>query len=501
MPDTTPPFEPPSEPPGGTPPDGGDAPGAAASGVEGDQPARPLSDDPVAPGGGEPGPPGAAEPGPARSDAPGEPDPDAGTAPAGTAGAGWDDVVWSASSSPAAPDQAALPLDLPPAGAARGPVAGGAPAAVSAPPPPPSRRGTGFVVLVALVAAILGATLAAGAVWWLLDGGTGDAAPGTVTVVERVEIVSPDTGVTVAAAVARRVLPSIVTVEIADTATGNFATSGSGSGVVLSGDGLLVTNDHVVEGAARIRVVFADGRIFPADLVGTDPLTDLAVIRIAAAGLTPVEIGSSEALAIGDPAIAVGSPLGLEGGPSVTVGVVSAFERRVRTGMNSELFGMIQTDAPITRGSSGGALVDAEGRLIGITTAIGVSDVGAEGLGFAIPVELMTRITDDLISSGIASHAFLGIQGATFFEERPDGSTVPAGVLVDSVIDDTAAAAAGIEAGDIIRSFAGRPIATMEQLVVRLRFYRVGDVVDVAITRAGEDLTIRLTLMERPEDV
>jgi S1-C subfamily serine protease len=160
---------------------------------------------------------------------------------------------------------------------------------------------------------------------------------------------------------------------------------------------------------------------------------------------------------------------------------------------------MLQTDAPITRGSSGGALVDAQGRLIGITTAIGVSDVGAEGLGFAIPVELVNRIVTDLLTDGVASHAFLGIEGGTFFDEEPDGATVPSGVIVSRVIPGTAAAASGIEAGDIIRSFDGDSMVTMEQLVVRLRFYRVGDVVDVVVNRSGTDETIRLTLMERPE--
>jgi S1-C subfamily serine protease len=250
-----------------------------------------------------------------------------------------------------------------------------------------------------------------------------------------------------------------------------------------------------------VQVIFADGRTYPAEIVGGDTLTDIAVLRIDAVGLTPIELGSSEGLEIGDTAIAVGSPLGLQGGPSVTVGVVSAFDRRVRTAVDSQLFGMLQTDAPITRGSSGGALVDAEGRLIGITTAIAVSDVGAEGLGFAIPVELVTKITGDLVANGEVQHAFLGITGTTYFDEQPDGATVPSGVIVESAIDGTAAAAAGIQAGDIIRSFNGEPVVTMEQLVVELRFYSVGDVVEVEITRNGADQTIELTLLERPEGV
>lgn len=168
---------------------------------------------------------------------------------------------------------------------------------------------------------------------------------------------------------------------------------------------------------------------------------------------------------------------------------------------DAELFGMLQTDAPITRGSSGGALVDAEGRLIGITSAIGVSDVGAEGLGFAIPVEMMTRITRDILEFGHARHAFLGITGSTHFETEADGAVAPAGVEVASVLEGTAAAAAGIEVGDVIQSVDGQPVTTMDGLVVRLRFYRVGDVADLQISRDGQPLELEMSLLERPEGV
>jgi putative serine protease PepD len=349
---------------------------------------------------------------------------------------------------------------------------------------------------VGLAAGILGAGLAAGAfLLWFDRGDSGEATPQIQT-----RIIA-GTGAVQAAEVARAVLPSIVTVEVRSTTEGAFVAEASGSGVVLTADGLLVTNEHVVAGAAEVRVIFAGGRTYPAEVVGQDAVTDLAVLRIAATGLTPIALGSSENLEIGDPAIAVGSPLGLEGGPSVTVGVVSAFDRQLRTGTDEALFGLIQTDAPITRGSSGGALVDSAGRLIGITAAIGISDVGAEGLGFAIPVELMTIVTDQIIAQGRADHPFLGIKGSTYFRQEADGSTVPAGVAVDEIFKDTAAEAAGVEAGDIILSVAGEPLATMEQLVVMIRFYRVGEIVELEIDRDGIPLTIPVTLMERPEGV
>ncbi len=355
-------------------------------------------------------------------------------------------------------------------------------------------RTAGIVITSALIGAA-----SASAVFLLRD----DTVPLPSAVVERVEtqIITAEISATPAAAVAQKVLPSIVTVEIGVIDGADFIVTGSGSGVVIDVDGTLVTNEHVVGAAAAVRVVFADGRSYDAEVVGTDSLTDLAVIAIDALGLTAVELGTSVDMAIGDTAIAIGSPLGLAGGPSVTVGVLSAFDRRVRVAADVELFGMLQTDAPITRGSSGGALVDSEGRLIGITSAIGVSDVGAEGLGFAIPVEMMTRITQDILEFGGPRHAFLGITGSTHFELEIDGAVAPAGVAVASVIEDTAADAAGLEVGDIIESVGGQPVTTMNGLVVKLRFYRVGDIAELQILRNGELVLLDMELLERPEGV
>lgn len=373
--------------------------------------------------------------------------------------------------------------------------------AASPAPEPEKRSGFWRVLGLTAISAVIGAAAAIAVIGVFDDDEPAVEIPAPA--VERIEqvVLTPDDGGTRASAVARKVLPSIVTVEVRGSDVGTFIPDGSGSGVVISADGLLVTNQHVVDGAAEVRIIFADGRMYDAEVVGEDALTDLAVLRVDASALTAVEMGATENMEIGDIAIAVGSPLGLEGGPSVTVGVVSAFDRRVQTGVDSELFGMLQTDAPITRGSSGGALVDNQGRLIGITTAIGVSDVGAEGLGFAIPIELVTRITSDLIDFGEARHAFLGVTGSTFFEQEPDGATIPTGVEVAGVIDDTAAALAGIEVGDVIRSVGGDPVTTMEQLVVDLRFYRVDETVNVVVDRSGEQMTLALTLLERPEEL
>jgi S1-C subfamily serine protease len=366
------------------------------------------------------------------------------------------------------------------------------------------------------LAAVLGAVLAVGGLQ-LVDGGetTTSAAPAVAVApagasVENgsVEPVSPAeslvSGTVVptlpspsdlapapssadAVAVGAKVIPSIVTVEV----LGNGRIIGSGSGAIITADGYIVTNDHVVDGGEGYQVVLSDGRTtYSATLVGTDPLTDLAVLDIAAEGLTPIEYGSAEVLNVGDAAVAVGSPLGLEGGPSLTVGVVSAFGRQVQTSATDILYGMIQTDAPITSGSSGGALVDGAGRLIGITTAVGVSDVGVEGIGFATPIEIVTRVVDELVAEGDVGHAFLGISGVTSFDSAADGARVAAGVEIGSIDGVSAAAAAGLSVGDVITSIDGLPVETMDELIVALRVRFPGD--DVELTVNGDSVTVTL---------
>lgn len=382
------------------------------------------------------------------------------------------------------------------------------PAAEATHPQEPARRSIALwsAGLIGLSSALIGAIVGVSVLLFTRDD---PVALPPVTIIERVETRTVEVGTnevaTSAAEVARRVLPSIVTVEqgsFEESEDGDvFIRTGGGSGVVIDTEGHLVTNHHVIEGAEAVRIVFADGRIVPATVVGSDSLTDIAVIVVDLDDLQPIRLGSTETLSVGDAAYAIGNPLTLEGGASVTSGVISAFDRRVRIQGGRELFGMLQTDAPITRGSSGGALVDGEGRLVGITTAVAVSDLGQEGLGFAIPVELVNRIATDIIATGGTTHAFLGISGATHYTTNPDGSSVPSGVEVAEPIEGTAAANAGIIGADVIVSYEGTTISTMEQLILRLRLNRVGDVIRLGILRAGEMLTVEVELLERPEGV
>ncbi len=348
-----------------------------------------------------------------------------------------------------------------------------------------------------LLGGLAGAALLAIALWATGQLGTGGSA-GEV----REVITAGDQ--TSATAVARKVVPSIVTVDVGGLIEGEFEIFGTGSGVVLSADGLIATNHHVVTDSDVYQVIFSDGRIYRAEIVGSDRRTDLAVLRIDAENLVPIEIGSTETATIGQVAVAVGSPLGLDGGPSVTVGVVSAFGRQVRTGPEDfdVLFDMLQTDAPITEGSSGGALVDANGRLLGITSAIGVSSAGAEGIGFAIPVELVTRITDEIIETGAVRHPFIGVQLDTAFVANSDGSQSPAGAsVVRFVMEGSAAEAAGIQTEDLITAYDGKRVAIPDDLISGLRKYRAGEEVTLSITRGTDSLEIPVVLGVRPDDV
>jgi S1-C subfamily serine protease len=353
--------------------------------------------------------------------------------------------------------------------------------------PRPPRRKRSRAPIAVVVALLIGVVAGAGATQ-LLD----EPAPAVVAEpapTPPTALTSDLTGVD-PAAVGVTVIPSVVAVEVGSTQDGAFIQSASGSGVVFDASHI-ITNHHVVEGSTAVQVVLSDGRVYQAEVVGSDPLTDVAVLSVATPDLVPIALGSTETLAVGSPAIAVGSPLGLDGGPSLSVGVISALGREVQTGPEVVLFGMIQTDAPITNGSSGGALVDGGGALIGITTAVGASQLGIEGIGFATPIEIVERVVTDIIETGSASHARLGILGSTAYESLGNDGVAPIGVTVEEVIPGSAAAGAGIRVGQVITAADGVPILTMDELITFLRHYGAGDTVTIEFTDAAS-LTLQL---------
>jgi S1-C subfamily serine protease len=294
------------------------------------------------------------------------------------------------------------------------------------------------------------------------------------------------------ASVAERVIPSTVAVDVSA-----FLLGGSGSGVVYGDSGYIITNNHVIEDADDIFVVFSDGARFPAEVVGTDPVTDIGVLLVDREDVVPIILGSADDVSIGEPTVAVGNPLGLLGGPTVTTGIVSALDRSLPVTATSDLYGLVQTDAPISPGSSGGALVDASGRLIGITTAIAVSDVGAEGLAFAVPVDVAVGVANDLIENGVVEHARMGIEGDTALADR-NGAAFPVGVLVTSLTNGSAYEDAGGRINDVIVEVDGQPVNTFDSLRSRLRRYRADDTVPVRILRSDDETTLDVTMGREP---
>ena len=338
--------------------------------------------------------------------------------------------------------------------------------------------------------------------------------PDPVTITETItekELIMPRVDSTEIVSIAELATKTIVQVQVGIlNEEGDFLPNGGGSGVVISKDGLIMTNHHVIDQSNEVRVIFEDGRMYESEIIGSDKLTDVGLLKISATNLIPISIGNSDILSVGDLAVAIGHPLTLGAAPTVTSGVVSALARRLDVGselMGSgvTLFGLIQTDAPITRGSSGGALINNDGELIGITTAIATADVGAEGLGFAVPINLALSIADDLLKEGQIFHAFLGILGAQHFETAEDGARVFSGVYIQELYGPTndmfAIGKAGALPGDIIKKVNGENIKTLDGLITELRKKRAGDNIEIEILRNEQYITLVFELDLRPSDV
>ena len=286
--------------------------------------------------------------------------------------------------------------------------------------------------------------------------------------------------------------PSVVEINTEYMSNGNsifgqYISEGAGSGVIISEDGYIVTNDHVVNGATQISVKTMDGREFPAELVGTDPQTDVAVIKVDATDLSPATLGSSDDIRVGDIAIALGNPLGSLGG-TVTTGIISAVGREIT--INNETMTLLQTDAAINSGNSGGGLFDAQGQLIGIVNAKQAAS-GVEGLGFAIPISDVTSVIDDLKAFGmVTSRPFLNVS----LQDVGANAQMPEGVYVVQVVEGGSAANGGVEYGDRIISFNGQDVSTAAEVKKILRSLKVGDTVPMVVERNGHQTELQITL-------
>jgi serine protease Do len=296
------------------------------------------------------------------------------------------------------------------------------------------------------------------------------------------------------ASIIAKVEPAVVAVT---TGTGPGTGGGAGTGFVITADGFIVTNNHVVEGATRISVAFRNGDEKVARLVGREAASDIAVLKVEATGLPTVELGDSDDVQVGDEVVAIGNALALEGGLSVTRGIVSGLHRTVNTNVGSTLLGMLQTDAAINPGNSGGPLVDANGRVIAINTAI-ANPQSSNNVGFAIPMASARPVIDDLRLGRPA--AFLGVAARSLTPAiaREQGVTITAGALVTRVTEGSAAERAGIREGDVVVSIAGRSVTEAAQVQTLVRTHRPGDTIEVVVFRSGSQVTLRATLTERP---
>ncbi len=289
--------------------------------------------------------------------------------------------------------------------------------------------------------------------------------------------------------IAAKVQPAVVQLNVSGAQS-----AGTGSGFVISPDGYIITNNHVAGGATggTIEVSFADGTTAPGTLVGANAGYDLAVVKVDKTGLPTVPLGSSAALNVGDSVIAVGSPLGLQG--TVTSGIVSALNRPVTAGGEGEtaFINAIQTDAAINPGNSGGPLLDGSGAVIGVNSAIATmgvdagSQAGSIGLGFAIPIDTVKRISDEIIATGTSSTPVIGVE--------LDMTFAGPGAQVGVVTTGGPAEAAGLQQGDVITAINGSPVTDPTALIVSIRANAPGDTLTLTVTRGGQSLEVPVTL-------
>ncbi|BCL13733.1 S1C family serine protease [Micromonospora sagamiensis] len=360
-----------------------------------------------------------------------------------------------------------------------GPVPPWAQAPAPRPHTPPGRAAKFAAAGVAVLALMFGSGVGGGAVALALFDDNGDT---------RTYSAAPVLNSADLPKIAAAVQDSVVSIQ---------AGSGEGSGVVLSADGFVLTNNHVVAsaGGETVQVVFANGKTAAAEVVGTDPRTDLAVVKASGvSGLQPAKLGDSDAMQVGDQVLALGSPLGLQG--SVTAGIISARDRTIRAGSQqdpqagaSSISGLLQTDAPINPGNSGGALVNTRGEVIGINTAIATSgqSSGNIGVGFAIPSNKAKLVAEQLQRGDKVSHPSLGVS----VTGAEDG-----GALVSTVTPGSAAEKAGLRKGDVITKFGDKVIKDSNDLVAAVQAGKVGDRVEVEYRRNGATATATATLAE-----
>jgi serine protease Do len=273
----------------------------------------------------------------------------------------------------------------------------------------------------------------------------------------------------------------------------------AGSGVIIDESGYILTNNHVVEGAESIEVTLPDGRNFEASLVGTDPLTDLAVIKIDGGDLPTVTFGDSSGIMVGQWVVAIGNALALPGGPTVTVGVISALGRTIQEQSGVTLYDIIQTDAAINPGNSGGPLINLNGEVVGINTAK-VTDVEVSGVGFAVSANTAGPVAAEIIAKGYVSRPYLGISLVTVTPSIISSYNLATeeGAMIYQVVAGTPAEQAGLQDYDVITRIDGEVVTTADDVVLAIRAHQIGDTIEITYYRGTRETTTSAKLVERP---
>ena len=335
---------------------------------------------------------------------------------------------------------------------------------------------------------------------------------------------SVNTGVSIedysntAISVANKVLPSVVGIEVDFSVSSNFPTfsaatqsttsKATGSGVIISKDGYILTNNHIIDtssssnssyytvsDANKVLVyLYNEDDPIEAKIIGSDSVTDLAILKIDRDDLTPAEIGDSDSVQVGEFAMAIGNPLDMSN--TVTAGIISGINREI-TDSSGTTYTLIQTDAAINAGNSGGALVNADGKLIGINT-LKMSGTGIEGMGFAIPINSTLSISEELISTGKVKRPYIGISGADVTEQYSNYYNLPVGIYIAQIQSDGPAKDADLKVGDVILKFNGETVETMSELNKKKNECKIGDEVTLTISRDGKEMDVKLKLVEQP---